>query len=118
MASLASPYRRGDATPRDGPAAPASRPPPGGTVRFPRLAIVALLVPLTACASSAGTSASTVAPAVASTAPASGAAKPDTSRLALEDITKADLPTAYDLVERLRRPWLRRQGALGGEVAV
>ena len=29
----------------------------------------------------------------------------------------ADLPTAYDLVEKLRRPWLRRTGA-GGEVVV
>lgn len=30
----------------------------------------------------------------------------------------ANLPTAYDLVDRLRRPWLRRDAVTGGDVVV
>ncbi len=40
------------------------------------------------------------------------------SRLTSEEIVAANLPTAYDLVERLRRPWLRRDAATGQDVTV
>ena len=42
----------------------------------------------------------------------------DSSQLTSEEITSANLPTAYDLVDRLRRPWLRRDAATGGDVVV
>jgi hypothetical protein len=42
----------------------------------------------------------------------------DLSRLTLDEITSANLPTAYDLVERLRRPWLRRDAVTGADVVV
>lgn len=42
----------------------------------------------------------------------------DQSRLTSEEITAANLPTAYDLVDRLRRPWLRRDAATGKEVVI
>ena len=42
----------------------------------------------------------------------------DQSRLTSEEITAANLPTAYDLVDRLRRPWLRRDAATGKDVVV
>lgn len=95
-------------------------------MRHPRLVAVALTAVLAACASSGTASAGAVAPAgSAATSGAAGAAgaagtaaKPDAAVLTSDEITKADLPTAYDLVERLRRPWLRRQGAQGGEVVV
>jgi hypothetical protein len=52
--------------------------------------------------------------AAQSPAPASA----DQSRLTTADIAAANLPTAYDLVDRLRRPWLRRDAVTGAEVAV
>ena len=42
----------------------------------------------------------------------------DQSRLTSEEITAANLPTAYDLVDRLRRPWLRRDASTGKDVVV
>jgi hypothetical protein len=42
----------------------------------------------------------------------------DQSRLSSDEITAANLPTAYDLVDRLRRPWLRRDAVTGGDVVV
>jgi hypothetical protein len=42
----------------------------------------------------------------------------DQSRLTQDEITAANLPTAYDLVDRLRRPWLRRDAVTGGDVAI
>ena len=42
----------------------------------------------------------------------------DSPRLTQEEIVAADLPTAYDLVDRLRRPWLRRDAVTGGDVEV
>lgn len=38
--------------------------------------------------------------------------------LSSADIVAADLPTAYDLVDRLRRPWLRSDPASGAAVSV
>jgi hypothetical protein len=45
-------------------------------------------------------------------------ARADQSRLTTDEITAANLPTAYDLVERLRRPWLRKDALTGEDVAV
>ena len=61
---------------------------------------------LLACASTGGGAASASASATNST------------RLTQEEIVSADLPTAYDLVDRLRRPWLRRDAVTGGDVEV
>lgn len=45
-------------------------------------------------------------------------AKPDQSKLSGDEIAGANLPTAYEVVERLRRPWLRKDALTGGDVAV
>ena len=42
----------------------------------------------------------------------------NSTRISQEELIAADLPTAYDLVDRLRRPWLRRDALTGAEVAV
>lgn len=42
----------------------------------------------------------------------------DAAALTQAEIAAADVPTAYDLVDRLRRPWLRRDAASGAEVTV
>ena len=49
-----------------------------------------------------------------------GASNPasNSPRLTQAEIVAAGLPTAYDLVDRLRRPWLRRDAMTGGEVEV
>lgn len=49
-----------------------------------------------------------------------GASNPASSspRLSQEEIAAADLPTAYDLVDRLRRPWLRRDAQTGASVEI
>lgn len=39
-------------------------------------------------------------------------------RITAEEVAAANLPTAYDVVERLRRAWLRRDALTGGEVSV
>ncbi|HEU4588180.1 MAG TPA: hypothetical protein VFS11_06015 [Gemmatimonadales bacterium] len=44
--------------------------------------------------------------------------KGDKNRLTTEEIDAAKLPNAYELVDRLRRPWLRRDALTGGEVVV
>jgi len=46
------------------------------------------------------------------------AQKADQNRLTLAEIEAADLPNAYELVARLRRPWLRRDPQTGAAVAV
>jgi len=76
--------------------------------RFSLLLTVAVFA---ACASSGGTAAGN-----GNTAPAPSAS--NSARLSLEEVTAADLPTAYELVERLRRPWLRRDANTSGEVVV
>ena len=48
----------------------------------------------------------------------STAANPGNPRLAQAEVEAANLPTAYDLVDRLRRPWLRRDAVTGAEVTV
>jgi hypothetical protein len=42
----------------------------------------------------------------------------DKNRLTPAEIEQANLPTAYELVDRLRRPWLRRDAVTGGDVVV
>lgn len=76
------------------------------------LAIVTLCTfLLIGCASSgAGSSSGATASAAKSSS--------DQSRLTSEEITAANLPTAYDLVDRLRRPWLRRDAATGKDVVI
>jgi hypothetical protein len=81
-------------------------------VRNLHLALVTLCTfLLIGCASAGGGSSSG---ASASAAKSSS----DQSRLTSEEITAANLPTAYDLVDRLRRPWLRRDASTGKDVVV
>jgi len=70
-----------------------------------------LVAPLVACASGGATAAETTTTAAAT--PSS-----NSSRLSLEEVKAADLPTAYELVDRLRRPWLRLDAVTRGEVVV
>lgn len=72
---------------------------------------------LCACAGGRGGSAAPRAPEP-SPAGSVSAAKADPSRLTSDDIAAANLPNAYELVNRLRRPWLRRDAVTGGDVAV
>src|SRR5690606_39448892 len=44
------------------------------------------------------------------------AQKADQNRITLAEIEAADLPNAYELVARLRRPWLRRDPRTGAAV--
>ena len=75
--------------------------------------IVVLLAFGLACASGGTKSASsTAAVGVASTS------EHDSTRLTHEEIESANLPTAFDLVDRLRRSWLRPDAATGSDVAV
>jgi hypothetical protein len=72
-----------------------------------------LVAAFVACASSSGgTNGETGA------APAASATSSESSRLSLNEIEAANLPTAYELVDRLRRPWLRLDAVTRGEVAV
>lgn len=75
-------------------------------MRFAFIAFAALAM---ACASGSHASADPT-PAAASTT--------DQSQLTSAEITAANLPTAYDVVERLRRPWLRHDAMTGADVAV
>ncbi len=54
----------------------------------------------------------------ASTGTGASSSASDSPRLTQAEIVAAGLPTAYDLVDRLRRPWLRRDAMTGGEVEV
>ena len=56
--------------------------------------------------------------ACASAGTHTGSSNENSSHLTSQEITAANLPTAYDLVDRLRRPWLRDDAATGGEVSV
>ena len=85
---------------------------PGGSVRRSAIAAICLSVALSACATSGGTGNSAV-----SSASQSGESRSNAPRITAQEIADANLPTAYDLVERLRRPWLRRVG-MGGDVVV
>lgn len=82
------------------------------------LAIAVLIAPLTGCASAAGSRPSSAPAASASSASSASTASADSSRLAGSEIEAADLPTAYELVMRLRRGWLRRGAGATGEVSV
>ena len=70
-----------------------------------------LAVILVACAPGGATTAE-------STTTASSTSSSNSARLTLEEVTAADLPTAYELVDRLRRPWLRLDAITRGEVVV
>jgi hypothetical protein len=62
---------------------------------------------LTACATAGGTAATPEASSSTSSA-----------RLSRAEILAADVPSAYDVVDRLRRSWLRRDIRTGNEVSV
>lgn len=89
-------------------------------MRRSQLALV--LAPLSAlilaCATSPRAAPSNDQSPEASSGTDAGKSKTDQSRLTTAEITAADLPTAYDLVDRLRRAWLRRDAATGNEVVV
>jgi hypothetical protein len=76
-------------------------------VRRSVLSLLALPALLLGCASSGS-----------GTGGGAAASASDSPRLTQEEIVAADLPTAYDLVDRLRRPWLRRDAVTGGDVVV
>lgn len=78
-------------------------------MRRSALVAICLTVVLSACATSGGTAGATAA--------APGDARTNAPRITAQEIAEANLPTAFDVVDRLRRPWLRRSGA-GAEVAV
>lgn len=78
---------------------------------YRHIVLAALSALLVSCASS-----SHPAPSTSSSTPASTSS--DQSRLTSAEIVAANLPTAYDLVERLRRPWLRHDPMTGGDVVV
>jgi hypothetical protein len=78
------------------------------------VALALLFSGLLGCASG-GHPASSAAP---SPEAKSGAPASDPNRLTPAEIQAADLPTAYDLVDRLRRPWLRKDAVTGGDVVV
>ncbi len=80
-------------------------------VRSTLIPLAALSLSLAACATGSHGSAADPAPAPAATSS-------DQSQLTSGEITAANLPTAYDLVDRLRRPWLRRDATTGGDVVV
>jgi hypothetical protein len=73
-----------------------------------------------AAAASADTSTHATAAHEAPPADAKAAQKRggDKSRLTADEIDAAKLPNAYELVDRLRRPWLRRDALTGGDVVV
>lgn len=78
------------------------------------MAILSICVLAAACASAGGDGASL------STVSGQGAeaASADANRITAAEIAAADLPNAYELVSRLRRPWLRRDPRTGAAVAV
>lgn len=88
-------------------------------MRRTHIALAALSAVLVACASGSKSASSAAAPSpTASSSKKAVKPKADPSRISPEEIQAANLPTAYDLVDRLRRPWLRRDAVTGGEVAV
>lgn len=78
------------------------------------LVVVSIAVVLGACASGGASGAAGESAASAGAV----AQKADQNRLTLAEIEAADLPNAYELVARLRRPWLRRDPQTGAAVAV
>jgi hypothetical protein len=82
-----------------------------------RLVYSALLgITLAACAST-GTG-TTAAVTTGNEAVADSSVPADSMHLMAAEFANANLPTAYDLVEHFRRPWLRRDPLTGGPVTV
>ena len=76
-------------------------------MRLSAIAVICLSAALSACATSGGTGSSATSSASRSNAP----------RITAQEIADANMPTAYDVVEKLRRQWLRRSG-MGADVLV
>jgi hypothetical protein len=90
-------------------------------VHRPHLALAALTAVsplLFACATSSHPASSANQSPAAPSHTTAATPKTDQSQLTGEEITAANLPTAYDLVDRLRRPWLRRDAVTGVDVVV
>ena len=73
---------------------------------------------LLACASGSHSASSTDQSPAASSGTKGTKTEADQSRVTGDEVTAANLPTAYDLVDRLRRPWLRRDAMTGADVVV
>lgn len=69
---------------------------------------------IAACA----TSGSTMQAGGTGSASSAGAVVMDSTHLMSDEFAAAGLPTAYDIVQRFRRPWLRRDALTGGDVTV
>lgn len=82
--------------------------------RYPLIALLALATALAAGAASPSIAFATTIPV----GTRHRAGPQDSLRITQEEITAANLPTSYDLVERLRRQWLRRDKLTGEEVVV
>lgn len=76
--------------------------------RIATIAMLAFALSLPACASSGS----------AADGDRTGTAAGDQMRLTSGEIQAAGLPNAYELVNRLRRAWLRRDAITGNEVRV
>ena len=77
-------------------------------------ASLCLSVLVSACASTSGSSADAGAGAPAGSQTTSSTS----SNLTRAEIESANLPTAYDVVDRLRRHWFRRDARSGNDVSV
>jgi hypothetical protein len=88
-------------------------PSPGRPVRRSAIALVLAAGLSSGCAPAGRASAGS-----ASVGGAAATSPAESDRITAAEIAAAELPTAYELVERLRRPWLRRQGPQGGQVVV
>ena len=79
--------------------------------RILRASVLALVLFLAGCASSAGSGAADAS------ADAKGSAD-SPFVITASEIQEANMPNAYELVSRLRRPWLRQDKITGREVRV
>ena len=87
-------------------------------MRRTHIALAALSMLLLACASGSHSASSTDQSPAASSGTKGTTTEADQSRITGDEVTAANLPTAYDLVDRLRRPWLRRDAMTGADVVV
>lgn len=87
-------------------------------MRRTHIALATLSTLLAACATSSHSAPSADQNPTASSSTKTTNSKTDQSGLTGDEITAANLPTAYDLVDRLRRAWLRADAVTGEDVVV